>query len=327
MILRFRGQGLRKEEALEWAACVDTMPFYTQMKGERSIMQSLRHQLALAYGRALPAHPGKWRVVDALAGAEAPAAPKGPVRRQGITWDLDPTGLVQRAVYYLGHYEIHETRWWNRVLKPGWTVCDIGANFGYYSMLAAKGAGEGARVRAFEPHPDLQDRIARNVALNGFEPRVQVERVALSDSNGEAVLELPPLGNEGIGRLQPADDATGGAVKVTVQTRRLDDWFAESGLDALHLVKMDVEGAEGRVLEGGGETFQRYQPMILIELNPEALQPFGASAGSLISTLEEWGYRLYRFKGDRLVPLTDPDSIDPYCNAIALPHNAGDRFD
>ena len=67
--------------------------------------------------------------------------------------------------------------------------------------------------------------------------------------------------------------------------------------------------------------------MILIELNPEALEPFGTSVRALVQRLEGWGYRMFRFKGGRLVPLGDPSAIDPYCNAVAIPGDAGERFD
>ena len=277
--------------------------------------------LLVAYGTRLPYHPGKWRLIESL--VRRAGILRGDdhrlAERAGIRWDLHIRDIVQRSVYFLGVYEIHETRWLLAQIRPGWVACDIGSNFGYYSHLIARNAGPEAVIHAFEPNPGSYATLCRIRDLNGF-TAIRPHAVAVAAARGTLDLEIPPDGNEGIGRLLPPG-ATAAAHRRTtrVEALPLDEFAARENLRRLDFVKIDVEGAEPGVFDGGRETLRRLRPRILVEINPEALEGMGSSAGDLLARIRDLGYAPHRLQGRDLVPVTSPPAFPDYINAICLP--------
>ncbi|MFO1491408.1 MAG: FkbM family methyltransferase [Kiritimatiellia bacterium] len=227
--------------------------------------------LLVAYGTRLPYHPGKWRLIETM--VRRAGILRGDdhrlAERAGIRWDLHIRDIVQRSVYFLGVYEIHETRWLLAQIRPGWVACDIGSNFGYYSHLIAGNAGPDAVIHAFEPNPGSFATLCRIRDLNGF-TTIRPHAVAVAAARGTLDLEIPPDGNEGIGRLLPPGAAAAPRRRTTrVEALPLDEIAERENLRRLDFVKIDVEGAEPGVFDGG-ETLRRLRPRILVEINPEA---------------------------------------------------------
>ena len=293
-------------------------------------MKNLLRTLLATYGAHTPYHPGKWRVVDAVhEGMNLQPVPhdrRFPVSRAGLKWDLRLDCCIQRALYYLGVYERQETRWIRNYLQPGMTVLDIGSNFGYYALLAAGEVGPGGKVMAFEPYEPNRIQPERHIELNGLSSRVSVAEQALSDGPGTLSFVIPPDSCLGVGHLA-AEGQEGATVEVPVTT--LDAWASGQDLGRLDFIKLDVEGAESLVLRGGQETFSRFLPAMLVEINPEGLAAFGSTPWDLIQSLQNLGYGLNRVKGGQLVPLTVNAGTDfeamfgDHGNTIALPARPG----
>lgn len=121
-------------------------------------------------------------------------------------------------------------------------MIDIGANCGVYSVLMARAMGQGGRVIAIEPNPEMAARLGRNVDVNDLGPRVQIEQVALGPEAGEAVLTLNP-GNLGGSSLLEG----GPGKRVRVEQKTLLDLIRAAGQTPL-AIKIDVEGFEDQVL-------------------------------------------------------------------------------
>jgi FkbM family methyltransferase len=174
---------------------------------------------------------------------------------------LDVTEFTAGPLYFGGAaYEPRTAECFCQRLGPGSTFVDIGANHGYFSMLAASLVGPSGRVTAFEPNPAVFEQLRTHVALNGFEQRVTAWPWALADRpESGACLYLSQVdSNSGLSSLTPSADTmrAGGlsdtrTIPVPVET--FDRWFAASGLDRIDLVKIDVEGAEARVVAGMSE--------------------------------------------------------------------------
>ena len=281
-------------------------------------MKNILQKIVLFYGNVVPYHRGKWRVVERLLPA-AGGVPEGlcRARRRGVEWELNLAGLIERSLYYLGVYEVHESAYIESQVQPDWVICDIGANFGYYAhMLSAATKGQ-ARVHAFEPSSALYAALVRNHALNpGFE-RLHTWKLALSDRVGQVALERAPEINLGLGRIQ-LEGGTGEAFEQ-VETVTLDQFARDQQLERVDFMKIDVEGAEALVLSGAEETIPRFRPQMMIEINPEALEAFGMRAEVLLSRIQELGYTLHCLEGRRLVPLNGLSEEDDYVNAICLP--------
>ena len=141
-----------------------------------------------------------------------------------------------------GGFEEKRAVYLNGLLKPDDVFVDIGANVGFFTVLAARLAAE---VHSFEPEPINQRRLKRNIRLNKFsEDRVVIHECALGATNGVIKLNRPLSDNYGrasVKELQAAD-------AVTVKLLKLDDVLKPSR--KRHVIKIDVEGAELDVLAG-----------------------------------------------------------------------------
>ncbi|MBI5211299.1 MAG: FkbM family methyltransferase [Elusimicrobia bacterium] len=153
-------------------------------------------------------------------------------------------------------------------LGPGQTVVDVGAHIGAFSLMTARLVGPSGRVFAFEPSPATLDLLRRNVERNGL-AWIKVHPVALADAEGEA--ELFTAGDQD----NPAADtlaAVAGRRAVKVRLCRLDDILAEEGVSRVDLLKIDVEGAEHRALDGAAKTLARTSRVVL-EAHPPRVGP------------------------------------------------------
>jgi FkbM family methyltransferase len=283
-------------------------------------VKKIIRQILAAYGSGTPYHPGKWRIVESVVeccGLGSLNAVQE-VTRQGVRWRLNTQGLVERSVYYLGVYEIHETRWLKQQIEPDWVMLDVGANFGYYANLVAHLAGPHAAVYAFEPSSDMFQALTTNRELNRFE-QLHPQHAAVADVAGSLQLELPPAGNQGLGRIRDHGDTADGKRYEEVQTLTLNEFAVEKKLARLDFIKIDVEGAEMRVLSGAEDVIRRFKPKMMIEINPPSLEDFGTSATELLQKIRDLGYVVYGLEGARLNPLVDASCIGDYVNAICLP--------
>jgi FkbM family methyltransferase len=130
---------------------------------------------------------------------------------------------------------------------------DVGANSGYFTLIAAGLVGPHGRVVAFEPNPAVRRRLEQNVHRNGFDTRVEIAGCALSDRNADRVKLFIPE-HDGFATLAPeqthASSYLARAAAIDVTTRTFDDWLASSSIETVSLMKIDVEGAEMAVLDG-----------------------------------------------------------------------------
>lgn len=177
---------------------------------------------------------------------------------------LDITEFTTSSLYF-GNvpYEPKTTAYIRRYLRPGSVFVDIGANHGYFTVLAAALVGEGGRVFAFEPNPPVFEQLDEHVRLNGFHRHVVRIQQALSDTTNEAApfFVSQCSSNSGLSSLVPGASAVsvGGLSldqSISVRTETFDHWLALSGVDRVDLVKIDTEGAEAHVARGMSRALQ-----------------------------------------------------------------------
>ena len=150
----------------------------------------------------------------------------------------------------LAYYERPKVELIRRFLKPGDIFLDIGAANGYFSFLAARQLNGSGRIEAFEPAPDNCERLERARQLNGYS-NVTLHQVALADKDGSARLNLAPI--SGHHSLVGVENGHG-TVRVPIQT--LDGVLSGNGGLKVDVIKLDVEGAELRVLHGAQRTLE-----------------------------------------------------------------------
>ena len=179
---------------------------------------------------------------------------------------------------YFAHvpYEPGATAAVLRFLKPGGVFVDIGANTGYFTILAALRVGPPGRVVAFEPNPAVAGQLREQLELNAVNDRVSVASVALADRDENDVRFyvscLPE--NDGISSLTPgAEILRQGGLRpdstIAVGVRTFDTWLSTAGPATLKsadidLIKIDVEGAEAQVLKGMSSLLMNRPPARII---------------------------------------------------------------
>jgi FkbM family methyltransferase len=165
-------------------------------------------------------------------------------------------------------YEYPETNFVRGNLRAGNIFVDVGANIGWFTMLATTLVGDSGRVHAFEPRKSIAEKLQASVSINHLEKIVSVYGVGLSDENKEEIL-MWEQGTDNAGSASFAmDSKSATAVRETISVRRLDD----ISLPQVDFVKIDVEGAEMLALRGGQETLRRCRPVVLSEVLPSQLE-------------------------------------------------------
>jgi FkbM family methyltransferase len=166
-----------------------------------------------------------------------------------------------------GFWEMWLTQFLCRHIRRGWTVVDVGANYGYYSVLMADLVGRKGCCIAVEPNPAVAAELANNLAINGFSARARVAALALGSGAENALRFHIPLGEPKNARVVAADwthDPGQGRV-IDVPAGTLDALAAD--LPAVHFVKIDAEGAEHEIFRGMADILVRDRPDMILEFN------------------------------------------------------------
>jgi FkbM family methyltransferase len=188
-----------------------------------------------------------------------------------------------------GTWEPEETAAFLAHVREGMCVFDVGANIGYYTLLAARAAGASGRIYAFEPEPRNYSLLARNVAENGFS-NVRLFDAAVSNRAGSATLHLDDA-NFGAHSFEAGSIRTSSGRSVEVEALALDGFLEEArDFSAGVLVKVDVQGAEALVVEGGRRLLGLPRVTVILEFWPEALERASADPARLLADLEDLGY-------------------------------------
>jgi FkbM family methyltransferase len=229
----------------------------------------------------------------------------GKVTIDGLTFYLDPrdTYLTELLLTY-GAYEPEETRLFRSKCRAGDTVIDVGANVGWYTIIASKLLGKNGRVIAFEPDPENFALLKRNVLANGCD-NVILEQKALSNASGTLTLYLDESNK---GKHSTVFDSKWVGIKV--EALRLDDYL-ENRFKKVDFVKIDVEGAEPMVLEGMKRAIESNPGIRLaVEFAPERVVAAGHQPKEYLEGFIEEGFRIYLIdEGKRQVVPTNPPEI------------------
>jgi FkbM family methyltransferase len=213
-----------------------------------------------------------------------------------LQFRCDLSDRLMREVCLTGRYEPQETALLQSALGPGTTFVDVGANWGYFTLVAAHLVGPNGRVLSVEADPRACRALRDNIERNGL-AYVSVVELAASDAPGTLHLQeyersASASGNYGVTRS--TTNVRGGR-RFEIPARPLDDVLDERGIDRVDLLKMDIEGGEGRALAGLRRTLSaRRVGQVLLELHPAHLRDQGTSAEEVMRTLRGHGYRAWK---------------------------------
>jgi len=165
-----------------------------------------------------------------------------------------------RGVYVYGDSLEPELFYLQHFLGPGQVFVDVGANVGVFTVKAAKEVGSDGLVIAIEPFIETALRLSYNVRANGYS-NVRVRTFCIGRETGHARLHLNKGKPNSFGLV-----LNGNAESISVLSVSLDDLCRWENLERLDYLKIDAEGAEADVLEGGFETINRFRPIVQVEV-------------------------------------------------------------
>jgi FkbM family methyltransferase len=217
------------------------------------------------------------------------------VRSKHATLLIDPVSNFGAAILN-GEYEPQMREVLRRYLSPGGVFIDLGANEGYFSVLASHMVGPTGTVVAIEPQSRLQHVIYTNLQVNDCF-NVRVIRCVVSNKTGKAHLSLTPKVNTGSSSMFRSTKYS--LPTEEVQSFCLSDLIYRLGLTRCDLMKVDIEGAEYDVFLSAAKILRKgiFQN-IALEIHHSILEHRGLSANDLHKHLLESGYELHTDLGN-----------------------------
>jgi FkbM family methyltransferase len=223
------------------------------------------------------------------------------------------------CLYVAGSFEPNEFAFLDGVLRPGMTFLDIGANEGLFALFAARRVGPQGRVVAVEPSSRERRQLESNIARNRL-GNVAIVPHALGSQAGTARLQIAGklhAGHNTLGSFAYDDASAVATEDVPVET--LDALAARLPLGQVDVIKIDVEGAELKVLEGGRALLAAKRPVLLIEANDKALGGQGASTAAVLDLLRglDYGIGVFSERTGEVEPLAPGGALS--ANIVARP--------
>ena len=201
------------------------------------------------------------------------------------------------------------------------TFLDIGANCGEFTVFAAKRLPQG-KVYAFEPVTRHVEKLKRNLELNNFR-NVQIVQRGLSNKRGEAKIygqEAPFLDgtfHRGLETLYPFDKRQN-FIEI-IPLLPLDEFVEQQGIHAVHVIKIDVEGAELSVLKSAQKTLESNMPILFVELSRATCEAAGYEVENRLSYLTELGYEYKTIGKDGTTQNLLADFVQDFQNIFCYP--------
>jgi len=211
----------------------------------------------------------------------------------GSRFEVRLPDMVQMYVYLFGVWEPDITSFIRARLGPGDAFIDVGANVGYHALLAARQLGGAGRVAAIEASPAIFRTLQGNLALNDGTDGVRAVNMAASDARGSVRMHQGPPCNLGQSTMV---ESRGFDLEAEVPAAPLADLLEPREIETARLVKIDVEGAEDRVLAGMQGFLEKCpsEVEILVELSPAWWHDAQQTPQRVLAPFFEAGFHAYR---------------------------------
>jgi len=227
---------------------------------------------------------------------------------------IGPRSHLLHRILATGHYEPDLVKLFLSHLDPDRDVIDVGANIGFFTVLAARHLASG-RVFGAEPTRAAFARLQQNVASNGVADKVILFNGLVSDALEDRAIRIVPGREEysSVGAMVHPSIAGQELVTETIQAKPLDVLVKEHDLKP-GLIKVDVEGAEAMVFAGAEETLKTHRPVVISECSRPLLERNGTSPEAIIALFDRCGYDVH----DPHDPRAKPGARD-FSDIVAIP--------
>jgi len=237
--------------------------------------------------------------------ADDPESDSISVNLAGNTLFIDKTDKVAVETYLKSEYEPGTTNFLKKIIKKGMNVINIGANIGYFTLLAAREVGPEGKVFAFEPFPQTVELLKKNILVNGFE-NIEIESKAVSNKTDYATLLTggSSLHNFISKKKFPQ------LKEIQVPTITVDDFLKNKDIN-IDFIFIDAEGQEPLIFEGMKKTLQNQNLEIVFEFNQFTLEFSDTNPNDLLDQIKKMGFQLYLIDENTssLKPITKSELI------------------
>lgn len=227
---------------------------------------------------------------------------------------------ITAALVTDGIWDNSLTRLYERYIKNDMKYLEIGTHVGYFATMAASLVGYRGAVHAFEPNPVTFEFLEQNMRLNQCTHITNLIQQAASNETGKTTFNIfsKNPGGSTLSQLPETllEEWRERPTPVEVRCTRLDDYYAGKDLQ-FDFIKIDAEGAEPLIFEGGADFFQnRIKPetIIAMEFNPPAITGLKRDPKVFAQHLFDIGFKLWRIVNeDDLQPVNSPAELDAWC--------------
>jgi FkbM family methyltransferase len=200
---------------------------------------------------------------------------------------VDLSSTVGRSIYLRGVYEPEVESCIYHCLDIGDTFVDVGANVGYFSIIASQFVGQEGSVYAFEPHKKVFNLLRESVKIN-FLNNVEIAEIGLWNERTE--LSFESQSNSAFSYIVPSQD---NSMLPKIQCVTFDEYIETKRKSPIKLIKIDVEGAEFKVISGMKKTIDEFHPCFIIEMQNWSLSRFSNEVGCIFDFFKERQYSSY----------------------------------
>jgi len=200
--------------------------------------------------------------------------------------------VISRHLAYHKVWEPYQTLVTKKFLQNNTEFIDIGANIGYYSILAASIVKTG-HITSFEPEPNNFEILKKNVILNNLE-NVNLHQLAVTSKNGETLLYLNSIGNAGDHRIfsKNLSNENENRRNIKITSITLDEFLIHCPVP--DIIKMDIQGSEMLAIKGMKKTLEDSKRLIIFtEFWPEGISATGESPIEFLSSLSDYGFNIF----------------------------------
>jgi len=265
-------------------------------------------KLLVMFCRNTPSFRGKWRLEAWLERNRDKYAALGPAtfRVLGYQYKVDPK--TNFHLYMYGPKKnLKIVPFINRYAKAGTAAIDVGAHNGYFAIHLSEAVGVNGKVYAFEASPVIYSELTQTIDSNHLS-NIEATNKAVSDTPGKIDFFVAPTWKSEISSMR-----SGEGEKLTIDAITLDQAIPET--QHVSFVKIDVEGAEMRVLKGMESIIKRDHPVMVIEVTDPWLKELGSSSAEVLEFLRKHGYQVSEIREQECIEVSTPPlrQIDALC--------------
>jgi len=209
---------------------------------------------------------------------------------------LDLYDWLPQLMFIWGDIERAATACFRRLLKPGMVFVDIGANIGYYSLMASKLVGSSGKVFSFEPWSRNRSILEENINLNNLSNITIIPKAVSNEEIDNVKIYLPKNDNCGMPSLKKVNEENYTDDFEITGTTTFQNFLNTYKPGRIDVIKIDVEGSELNVLKGMSASLadKNFNPVILMELMEFSLVNFSASVKDIIDYLAGFDFKAYK---------------------------------